>query len=533
MSERSDGARLRVLHLEDDPRDAALIRAELEGHGHHVAIERVLSQEAFTAGLTAGGFDLILSDFALPGFDGLTALRIAQELAPEVPFITVSGRLGEEAAVECVRAGATDYVLKQRLSRLAPAVRRALDEADERRRRQQAEEALLHSEMQLRQAQKMEPLGRLAGGVAHDFNNLLTVILGYGQRLEERLERDADGLRELAEVTRAAERAAVLTRQLLAFSRQQVLDPRVVDLNLVVTEIDKMLRRLIGEHIDLVTAVAADLGRVTADPGQIEQVLMNLVVNARDAMSEGGKLTIETANVDLDEGCARGRIDLKPGRYVMLAVSDTGCGMSPEVASRIFEPFYTTKALGHGTGLGLSTVHGIVEQSNGHIEVYSELGQGTTFKIYLPRVEAMGDAPSAASRNDGDDIRGDETILLVEDEAIIRHLLREGLSQNGYNVFEAADGTQAIAICERLDRPIDLLITDVVMPLMSGPQLARRIASVRPDLPVLLISGYADQALIHQGLREPGTAFLQKPFTPNALARRVRELLDGPHQAVA
>ena len=528
-----DGASLRVLHLEDDARDAELIQAELEQNGYRVATECVLSRDAFIARLTAGGFDLILSDFALPDFDGLTALRIARELAPEVPFITVSGRLGEEAAVECVRAGATDYVLKQRLSRLGPAVRRALDESDERRRRQQAEEALLQSEAQLRQAQKMEPLGRLAGGVAHDFNNLLTVILGYAPSLEGRLAHDPKGARQMAEITRAAQRAAVLTRQLLAFSRHQVLDPQVIDLNVVVTDIDKMLRRLIGEDIDFVTATAANLGRVTADLGQMTQVLMNLVVNARDAMPEGGKLTLETANVDFDHSDASGRTDLASGRYVMVAVSDTGCGMSPDVVAQIFEPFFTTKASGRGTGLGLSTVQGIVKQSNGHVEVYSEPGHGTTFKIYLPRVDAAADARPLAAGDEAESCRGDETILLVEDDAMVRDALRVGLELNGYAVLEAADGTEAVVICERQDQPIDLLITDVVMPLMSGPELVRRIAPVRPDLRVLIISGYADRALIHQGLREPGTAFLQKPFTAAVLARKARELLDHPRRAAA
>jgi len=533
VSERAAGTTLRVLHLEDDPNDAELIQAEIETHGFQVAVVRVTTRDAFSAALEAGGLDLVLSDFSLPQFDGLSALEVARQIAPEVPFIAVSGRLGEEAAVECVRAGATDYVLKQRLSRLGPAVRRALDEADERRKRRQAEEALQRSEAQLRQAQKLEPLGRLAGGVAHDFNNLLTVILGYAQSLEMRLKADGKGAQDAAEITRAARRAAELTRQLLAFSRQQLLEPRVVDLNLVVKEIDTMLRRLIGEDIDLVTATTAGLGRVVADPGQVGQVLMNLAVNARDAMPEGGKLTIETANVEVDQGYVRGRVDLAPGRHVLLAVSDTGCGMSSEVVSRIFEPFFTTKGLGSGTGLGLSTVHGIVKQTGGHIEVYSEPGQGTTFKIYFPAVAAEVSAPPAARANVQHDPRGNETILLVEDEEMIRRMLREGLQANGYTVLEAADGSEAFGICERPGQSIDLLITDVVMPLMSGPELAQRVAATRPDLRVLFISGYTDRALVHQGRRDAGTAFLQKPFTPDVLGQKVRELLDKPREQAA
>ncbi len=397
---------------------------------------------------------------------------------------------------------------------------------------QRSNEALRRSEEQLRQAQKLEAIGRLAGGVAHDFNNLLTAIMGYAQMVHNRLRPDDPSVRDTEEILKAAQRAAALTRQLLAFSRQQVLEPQVLDVNAIIIELDKMLRRLIGEDIDFVTAPASDLGRVKADPGQLEQVLVNLAVNARDAMPEGGKLTIETANVDLDEGYARTRVDLKSGPYVMLAVSDTGCGMSPDVMAQIFEPFFTTKAMGRGTGLGLATVHGIVKQSGGHIEVYSELGQGTTFKIYLPRVEGAAESRPSSRPTPGRH-QGHETLLLVEDEEIIRRVVRESLRMNGYTVLEAADGSQAIAICEERNQPLDLLITDVIMPLMSGPELVRRVNRVRPDLAVLYISGYTDRALIHQGMREAGTAFLQKPFTPDTLARKVREVLDERQQQAA
>jgi two-component system, cell cycle sensor histidine kinase and response regulator CckA len=532
MSEAVRGASLRILHLEDDPYDAELITAELEASGYRVAIERVESEATFTARLTGGGFDLILSDFALPGFDGLSALRIAREVAPEIPFISVSGRLGEEAAVECVRAGATDYVLKQRLSRLGPAVQRALAESEERRRRQQAEDDLRQAETLLRQAQKMEAIGLLAGGVAHDFNNLLTAIMGYGQLLQRGLGSDTPALQHTEEILKAARRAASLTRQLLAFSRQQVLEPRVLDLNGVVSSLDSMLRRLIGEDIDLLSAPTADPCRVMADPGQLEQVLMNLAVNARDAMAGGGKLTIETATVDLDEGYARGRIDLEPGRYVMLAVSDTGCGMTPEVAARIFDPFFTTKEQGKGTGLGLAMVHGIIKQSGGHIETYTELGHGTTFKIYLPRVERAVESLDSRPSEMGPS-EGSETVLLVEDEEAIRRVIRQSLELHGYAVIEAGDGSEAISICERRDQPIDVLITDVVMPMISGPELVHRTAAIRPELPVLFISGYTDRALVHQGLRRAGTAFLQKPFTPDVLARKVREILDEARHRAA
>jgi len=397
---------------------------------------------------------------------------------------------------------------------------------------QRSNEALRRSEEKLRQAQKLEAIGQLAGGVAHDFNNLLTAIMGYGQLLTRRVEAHGQARRDVDEILRAADRAAALTRQLLAFSRQQVLDPRVLDLNAAVSEMDKMLRRLVGEDIDFVTAPAADLGRVKVDPGQIEQVLMNLVVNARDAMPEGGKLTIETANVELGAGYANDRLDVSPGPYVMLAVSDTGCGMSRETAARVYEPFFTTKALGKGTGLGLSTVHGIVKQSGGHIELYSELGEGTTFKVYLPRVEESAEAAPASVAPIGRS-EGTETLLLVEDEDTIRRVMRESLELLGYLVLEAKDGSHAITHCQRPGQPIDLIITDVVMPLMSGPELVQRVTAVRPGLRVLFVSGYADHALVHRGLRTAGSAFLQKPFTPERLARRVRELLDEPQQMAA
>ena len=384
----------------------------------------------------------------------------------------------------------------------------------------------LQLESQLRQAQKMEAVGLLAGGVAHDFNNLLTAIMGYGQLLRQRVGANTKALADADEILKAAERAASLTRQLLAFSRQQVLEPRVLDLNAILSDMDRMLRRLIGEDIDLLTAPGVELGRVRVDPGQIEQVLVNLVVNARDAMPEGGKLTVETANADLDEGYVKGRLEVRPGPYVMLAVSDTGCGMSPETIARVFEPFFTTKEIGRGTGLGLSTVHGIVKQSDGHIEVYSDIGGGTTFKVYLPRAEGAAEGRPAAAP-EPDHLAGSETLLLVEDEELIRRVVAQSLELQGYRVIAVEDGSRALAICEQADQPIDLLITDVVMPLMSGPQLVERVSTLRPDLPILYMSGYTDRALIHQGQRKAGTAFLQKPFMPEVLARKVREVLDG------
>jgi PAS domain S-box-containing protein len=382
-------------------------------------------------------------------------------------------------------------------------------------------------EEQLRQSQKMEAIGRLAGGVAHDFNNLLTVIKGYSELMLEELET-ADPLRaEIDEIKKAADRAATLTRQLLAFSRQQVLAPKVLDLNSVIQNMDRLLRRLVGEDIQLAAILEATIGRTKADPGQIEQVIMNLAVNARDAMPKGGKLTIETMNVDLDENYTREHVAVKPGPYVMIAVSDNGTGMSDKVRVRIFEPFFTTKEAGKGTGLGLSTVYGIVKQSGGYVWVYSELGIGTTFKVYLPRVDAPIDSSPLKGDSGQPRPRGTETILLVEDEDGVRALVRQLLHKYGYNVLECRHGGEALLLCERHQGPIDLLLTDVVLEQMSGRELAERLSDLRPAMRVLYVSGYTDDAAVQHGVLRSGTAFLQKPFTTEALARKVRQVLDS------
>jgi PAS domain S-box-containing protein len=385
-------------------------------------------------------------------------------------------------------------------------------------------------EEQLRQSQKMEAVGRLAGGIAHDFNNLLTVIKGYSELMLDDLDQTDPLRHEVDEIKKAADRAASLTRQLLAFSRQQVLAPKVLDLNLVVHNMDRLLHRLLGEDIDLFTVLEPGLGRVKADPGQVEQVIMNLAVNARDAMPQGGKLTIETANVDLDEAYARDHAAVKPGRYVLIAVSDNGTGMPDKVKSRIFEPFFTTKEVGKGTGLGLSTVYGIIKQSGGYIWVYSEVGQGSTFKVYLPRVDVPADSPLSLSREPAR--RGSETVLIVEDEDGVRALVRQVLHKHGYNVLEARHGGEALLMCERHQGKIDMLLTDVVLQQMSGRELAERLLKLRPAMKVLYVSGYADDAIVHHGVLTAGMAFLQKPFTTEALARKIRYVLDGPGQLV-
>jgi PAS domain S-box-containing protein len=379
---------------------------------------------------------------------------------------------------------------------------------------------------QLHQAQKMEAFGQLSGGVAHDFNNLLTVIVGYCECLEDDPAMTYDSRAMLHEIHRASDRAASLTRQLLAFSRKQVFQSKVLILNEIVAETSSMLRRLIGEDITLETALSPTLWPVRVDAGQIEQVLMNLVVNARDAMPQGGRLTIETANVELDESYSEEYLDVQPGRYVVLAVSDTGCGMDPITKARIFEPFFTTKAPGKGTGLGLATVFGIVKQSGGHVTVYSEPAKGTAFRIYLPKVESVVELPSEEkfpkpSRD------GVETILVVEDAPMVRNLACRILRSHGYTVLEADGGVEALRICEQHAGTIHLVLTDVVMPEMSGRELSELFRARKLNLKVLFMSGYTDDAVMRHGILEAEASFIQKPFTPSSLAQKVREVLDS------
>jgi two-component system cell cycle sensor histidine kinase/response regulator CckA len=638
---------LRLLLIEDSENDAALlVRALRRGGYADLTYARVETAETMRAALAGQPWDLVISDYSMPQFSGPAALQLLLEVGIDLPFIVVSGTVGEETAVAAMKAGAHDFLMKNNLARLIPAVTRELGEAAERRERRRAgvahraaearlagildatseaiiavdaaqrivlfnssaerifgysaAEALGQSldilvppqlieahhqhirafaatparsrglngrngefagrrkdgsefpieasiaklseagqtvftvfvqdisarkqlEAQFLQSQKIEAVGRLAGGIAHDFNNLLTVIAGYADLLLSDLEGDPRR-GDIAEIQKAADRAAALTRQLLSFSRKQILAPRVLDLNTAVASMDKLLQRLIGEDIDLVTILAPALGHVKADPGQFEQVIMNLAVNARDAMPQGGKLTIETANADLDAEYDRQHLAVSPGSYVMLAVSDTGCGMDRETQSHLFEPFFTTKDQGKGTGLGLSTVYGIITQSEGTIWVYSELGQGTTFKIYLPRVEAaidqeelhigVADLPAESA-----------TILLVEDEPMVRTLARRILDQHGYTVLEAPRGAEAMVIAEQHAGPIHMLLTDVVMPEMSGHTLAQQLTVLRPGIQVLYISGYTDGAIVRHGVLAADVIFLQKPFTPNDLVRKVRQVL--------
>lgn len=423
------------------------------------------------------------------------------------------GRFSEED-LAIVTAFASQVAVALENNRLYEQVRRAYDE-------------LTQTQQQLLQSQKMQAIGQLAGGVAHDFNNLMTVISARGQLLLGKLRHEDPLHGEIELITQTAERATDLTRQLLAFSRKQVLQVQVLQLNTLVADLAPILQRIIGESIRMVTILDPVLGQVKADGRQLEQVIMNLAINARDAMPEGGRLTIETANVELDAVYAREHAGVQAGPHVMLAVVDTGSGMDAETQARLFEPFFTTKGPGKGTGLGLSTVYGIVKQSGGHIWVYSEPGHGTTFKIYLPRVDDVPDVDQPAA-NLIDAFRGAETILLVEDEDGVRAVARDILKARGYTVLEAAHGGEALLICGRHTEPIHLLLTDVVMPEMSGPMLADRLALAWPDMRVLYMSGYTDSAVIHDGVLAPETAYLQKPFNPDSLAREVRKVLDTP-----
>jgi signal transduction histidine kinase len=510
---------LHILHLEDDPHDAALAESALKAEGINCEVIHVECHDDFMAALERNGIDLIISDYSLPAFDGLSALKVAHAARPDIPLIFLSSTLGEERAVDSLKNGATDYVLKGHLNRLVPAVRRAMQDVENRAERKKLEEQFI-------QAQKMEVVGHLASGVAHDFNNILAVIMGYSNLILSDLGPESPLKKYAEEILHASDRAAALTQQLLVFSRKQTVQPVVLDLNEVVANLDKMLRRLIGENIALTMVPGKETGRIKADAGYVGQVLMNLVVNARDAMPNGGRLAIATGDVTFDENDAHICAGMIPGDYVMLSVSDTGTGMTDEVKKRLFEAFFTTKPLGKGTGLGLATCQTIVQQCCGHIEVQSELGKGSTFKVYFPRVEqSIGISTKIVESNVVP--RGTETLLLVEDDPSVRHLACSILEAQGYNVVRANNGQDALHMArDHKGPPIRLVITDVIMPVMSGKVMAEWLKATYPDLKILFTSGYTDDAIARHGVLEPGIAFLSKPYAPATLARKVRAMLD-------
>jgi two-component system, cell cycle sensor histidine kinase and response regulator CckA len=513
--------RLRVLVVEDTPADAELLIHEIRSGGYEVAATRVETAEAMRSALQSDTWDVVISDYSLPSFSAPDALRLLRETGRDLPFIIVSGTIGEETAVESLKAGACDFLVKGRLARLIPAIERERREGELRRERARERQAL---EEQLRHAQKMEAIGQLAGGIAHDFNNMLTAILGYAELLTEQIGPDKPIGHDLQEIVTAAQRATSLTRQLLAFSRKQTIKPVALSLNGVVESLEPMLRRLISANVSIRTSLDHRTHIVLADKTQLEQVLMNLVVNARDAMPDGGTLTIETGNATLSADDLARLPGAAAGDYAVVTVADTGVGMTPEVQRRIFEPFYTTKERGRGTGLGLAAVYGIVKQLGGNIWVESEPDKGSTFKIYLPRT-AVAPVVAAPGRERTTPPLGRETILLVEDESGVRSFARTVLVRYGYTVLEAESSEQALAQLSGYDGPLDLLVTDVMLSGIDGGQLARQLTPGRPNLHVIFMSGYADPA-VEQALPN-GCDLLEKPFTAHILLSRVRDALSS------
>jgi signal transduction histidine kinase len=516
------GDQVDVLLVEDDEEDYLITKdllSQLEGTRH--VLHWVSDYESALQAARASAYDVCLVDYRLGADNGIDLVRELVAFDDAVPVIVMTGFSDRDVDVEATRAGAADYLVKGEVS---PALlERTIRYAMQNHANLQA---LREKEEGLRQAQRMEAVGQLAGGVAHDFNNLMSAVIGFSELLLMRLDHADPLRRHVEEIQRAGQRASAMTNQLLAFSRRQVLQPRVLDVNEIVTEVETLLRRLIGDHIVLVSAFEPDPAPIEADPGQLEQMIVNLAVNARDAMPHGGTLTIETASVELGEDAADGQLDLEPGDYVVLTVRDTGSGMDAQTMARAFEPFFTTKEEGKGTGLGLATVFGIVKQSGGDILVRSVPGHGTTFDVYLPRARNAVERPTLdqrPARIDG----GSETILVVEDEALVRGLEEEILTQSGYNVLEADRPSRALQLAQEYAGVIHLLLTDVVMPEMSGPELAARLVAQRPGMRTLYASGHPNEEVVRDGVLTLGAQFLQKPLTPSSLAGKVREVLDG------
>jgi two-component system cell cycle sensor histidine kinase/response regulator CckA len=512
---------LHILHLEDDPNDAELIQFALKTDGIASAITRVQTRDDFVSALESGGIDLIFSDFVLPAFDGITATELVRTRWPNIPLILVSGSLGEELAIGSFKSGATDCVAKRDLSRLAPAVRRAMREVEERAERRRLEAQVFES-------QKLELINQLSSGVAHDFNNLLAVILGYSELITSHLEPGSPLQKYINEIRHASNRAAGLTRQLLVFSRKQLVRPEIIDPNVAVKDLHQLLGRLIDEKIEIAIVSGTQTGRVKIDSGHFGQVLMNLVLNARDAMPDGGKISIETDSVALDERYAKAHKGTTPSEYVVLSVSDTGTGMTEEVKAHLYEPFFTTKAF--GTGLGLATCRTIVQQSGGRIDVSSELGKGTTFKIYLPRVEQLSSIaeakaikPATAKKDPLRAVKSANRILVVDDEISVRQLTTEMLIRAGFEVDNVADGAAGWEALQA--KRYDLVITDNFMPKVTGIEMVKRVHAANMQLPIIMATAICPQEefILHPWLRSIPT--LLKPFRAAELLFTVKKVL--------
>jgi signal transduction histidine kinase len=530
----------RVLIVDDQPSNILLLERTLQQAGF-AKVRSTTDSQAVLPIFTEFQPDILLLDLHMPGLNGFEVMEQLNGIVGSenyLPILVLTADMSAPMKQRALTCGAKDFLTKP-LDLMEVVLRiknlletrflhlqlqehnRSLEETVRERTKEVQEQAT-----QLQHAQRMEGIGMLAGGVAHDFNNLLTIISGYSEMVIGRMKPDDPSRAMIQQIFKAGERATTLTRQLLAFSRKQILQVQILDLNSLIADAEKMLSRLIGENVKIVTESDPTLGHVKADAGQIEQILLNLCVNARDAMPKGGRITIVTRNVELDDGYAREHPYVKPGRFVLLDVRDTGAGMDEATKARLFEPFFTTKELGKGTGLGLATVYGIVKQSGGSIECDSEIGRGTRFQIYLPRVEQVGSASKSAV-DESKAPRGTETLLVVDDEDEVRSLVRFALQSFGYQVLDAASGAEALMLSRAHQTAIHLLVTDVVMPDMSGRELADRLTALRPNLKVLYVSGYTDDAIILNGVAAGGASFLAKPITPGMLARKVRMVLDG------
>jgi signal transduction histidine kinase len=505
---------LHVLAVEDSAEDVELLVRHLRKGGRPVECKRVESAGDLKAALDAGEWDVVISDYQIPGFGGLEALRMVRERGPEPPFLFLSGTIGEETAVEAMRMGAQDYLMKDNMARLLPAIEREMQQAELRRSQRQMEQ-------RMRQLEKFEALGRLAGGIAHDFNNVIGAILGWAELGAKQLT-EGSSCEAFEQIRQQAERATGLARQLLAFARRQVIEPANVDMNYLVGETVSLLQKLAGEQVEITLLLAPDLKRTRADRSQIEQVLINLCVNARDAMPEGGTLRIETRNVRVGDTIPASSNEAAPGQYVQLSVTDNGTGIEPGTLEKIFEPFFTTKEEGRGTGLGLATALGIVKQHNGFIDVKSTSGMGSTFHVLLPACEEAAE-PVPAEKEPA--LRGGaETILVAEDHEGIREMVRELLQTLGYRVLEARNGEEAVALFTQHEDEIALVVLDVAMPKLEGPQAYDAICQMKPNVPAIFTSGYFDERVAAASQQ---ATVLEKPYPPKVLGRKVRELLDS------